>query len=128
LGWGYPYYYGAGYYNPYYYDPYYYGAPAYPAYAPAVTYAAPAVTYGAPAVTYAAPAAPATTYYRAADFYLIAFNDHSIRAAQSFQVRGDQLEWTPKEGGAALTAPLASVDKRFSEQINRDRRVRFVLP
>jgi hypothetical protein len=41
---------------------------------------------------------------------------------------GDQIEWTPKEGGVVQRAPLASVDKRFSEQINRDRRVKFELP
>jgi hypothetical protein len=81
-------------------------------------------------VTYAAPTAPtvATSYYRDADFYLIVFTDHNIRAAQSFQVVGDQIEWTPKEGGAVQRAPLSSVDKRFSEQINRDRRVQFQLP
>jgi hypothetical protein len=123
FGYGYPYYYG-GYYAPYYADPYYYAAPAYPAYAPAVTYAAPAATYAAPA----APAAAATTYYRPADFYLIAFTDHNIRAVQSFQVVGDQIEFTPREGGAVQSAPLASVDRRFSEQINRDRRVKFALP
>ena len=56
------------------------------------------------------------------------FNDHNIRAAQSFQVIGDQIEWTPKEGGAVQRAPLSSVDKAFSAQINRDRRVKFELP
>ncbi len=114
-GYGYPSYYG-GYYP--YYDYGYAAAPAF-TYAPA----APAVTY-APA----APAAPATSYYRQADYYLIAFSDHSSRAAQSYQVIGDQLEWTPKEGGAVQRVPLASVDKAFSSQINRDRRVQFTLP
>ena len=117
FGYGYPYYYGAGYYDPYYYDPGYYAAPAYTTYVPAP----------APAVA-AAPAAATTSYYRQADYFLIVFSDHNIRAAQSYQVVGDQIEWTPKEGGAVQRAPLASVDKRFSEQINRDRRVRFSLP
>jgi hypothetical protein len=117
FGYGYPYYYGAGYYDPYYYDPYYYAAPA-------ATYVQPA----APVTYAAAPAATPAPYYRQADYFLIAFTDHTIRAAQSFQVVGDQLEWTPKEGGAVQRASLASVDKRFSEQINRDRRVKFALP
>jgi hypothetical protein len=43
-------------------------------------------------------------------------------------VLGDQIEWTPKEGGAVQRAPLASVDRAFSAQINRDRRVKFELP
>jgi hypothetical protein len=34
----------------------------------------------------------------------------------------------PKEGGAVQRAPLSSVDKQFSVQINRDRRVKFELP
>lgn len=119
-GWGYPYYYG--YYGyPYYgYDPYYYGGYyGYPqTYQPYTVPAAPA-----------APAAPATTsYYRTPDYYLIAFNDHTIRAAASYQVIGDQIEWTPKEGGAVQRAPLASVDKTFTTQINRDRRVKMDLP
>jgi hypothetical protein len=119
-GYGYPYYGGyAPYYNPYYYDYGYAAAPAY-TYAPP----APAATYVAPA----APAAPAGSYYRPADYYLIAFGDHNIRAAQSYQVIGDQIEWTPKEGGAVQRAPLSSVDKAFSTQINRDRRVQFTLP
>jgi hypothetical protein len=99
----------------------YYAAPAYTAYAPAVaqqTYAA------APA----APAVASGSYFRQADFYLIAFNDHNIKAVQSYNIVGDQIEWTPKEGGAVQRAPLASVDKRFTEQINRDRRVKIELP
>jgi hypothetical protein len=132
-GYGYPYYGGYPYYDygyappaygyapsAYGYDPSAYGyAPA----APAVTYAAPA----APAATYTAPAAPGS-YYRQADYYLIAFSDHSIRAAQSYQVIGDQIEWTPREGGPVQRAPLSSIDKTFSTQINRDRRVQFTLP
>ena len=84
----------------------------------------------APAPTYTAPAAPAASgsYYRPADYYLIAFNDHNIRAAQSYQVIGDQIEWMPKEGGPVQRAPLSTVDKAFSTQINRDRRIQFTLP
>lgn len=126
FGYGYPSYYGGyygGYYNPYYYDPYYYD----------YGYAAPAYTYAPaqqPVVVNqtVAPAATSGSYYKPADFYLIAFKDHNIRAAQSYQVIADQIEWTPKEGGAVQRAPLSSVDKAFSAQINRDRRVKFDLP
>jgi hypothetical protein len=125
FGFGYPYYWGGyyyPYYAPYYYDPYYY-APAYVA-APAYVEPAPAyVSTPAPA-----PAAQTGSYYHPADFYLIAFNDHNIKAAQSYTIVGDQIEWTPREGGAAMRAPLASVDKRFTAQINRDRRVKLELP
>jgi hypothetical protein len=73
------------------------------------------------------PQQPSGSFYREPDYYLIAFNDHSIRAAKSFRLEGDQICWTPREGGSELRAPVANVDKRFSEQINRDRRVEFRL-
>lgn len=117
LGWGYPYYWGGysyPYYDPYYYDPSYYDpAPATYTYAPAARITT-TVSSG--------------SYYREADYYLIAFTDHNIRAALSYQVLGGQIEWEPKEGGPVQRAPLSSVDKRFSAQINRDRRVKFELP
>jgi hypothetical protein len=126
-GWGYPYYYGGGYYDPYYYDSYYpaydYGydsAPAYTTYAPAQS--APAV------INQNVAPDRGSSFYRQADYYLIAFNDHTIRAALSYEIRGDSIEWAPREGGPAQSAPLSSVDRRFSAQINRDRRVRFDLP
>jgi hypothetical protein len=58
---------------------------------------------------------------------LIAFTDHTIRAAVSYTVEGDQIRYTTREH-EERTAPLSSVDVRFSEQINRDRRVEFRLP
>ena len=67
------------------------------------------------------------SYYRGADYYLIAFNDHTIQAALSFHVEGDTLHFTTMQH-EERTAPLSSVDRRFSEQINRDRRVQFQLP
>jgi hypothetical protein len=66
-------------------------------------------------------------FYRAADYYLIAFDDHTIRAALSYSVDGDQIRYTTREH-EEKTAPLSSVDVRFSEQVNRDRRVEFRLP
>ena len=65
------------------------------------------------------------SFYRQPDFYLIAFNDRSIQAAKSVTVDGDLSRWTPRDGGAEQTAPLSSVDRRFSEQITRDRHVDF---
>jgi hypothetical protein len=65
--------------------------------------------------------------YRAADYYLIAFTDKTIRAALSYTVEGDQIRWVTLEH-EEMTAPLSTVDRRFSEQINRDRGVRFLLP
>ncbi len=75
------------------------------------------------------PAQPqaAQAYYQAADFYLIAFNDHTIRAALSYSVQGRQIHWTSREH-VEMDAPISSVDQRFSEQINRDRHVEFRLP
>jgi len=144
LGFGYGYGYGGyPYYYPYSYDPYYYdsyaygtqyGSPYYDggyyggnvAYAPAAPPAPPAVinqSIGTPAAS----TANQGSFYRAADYYLIAFNDHTIRAALSYSVEGDQIRYTTREH-EEKTAPLSSIDQRFSEQINRDRRVEFRLP
>ena len=72
--------------------------------------------------------APASdSFYRAPDYYLIAFNDHTIRAAASYRLDGGVIYWTSREGDQ-MQAPLSNVDRRFSEQINRDRRVAFPLP
>jgi hypothetical protein len=141
FGYGYPYYYPYSSYYPYSYDPYYYGS----------SYGAPYYDNGyydngycdgnAGYVQQAPPAAPSVinqnigtpggtssgSFYRAADYYLIAFNDHTIRAAVSYTVEGDEIRYTTREH-EEKTAPLASVDVRFSEQINRDRRVEFRLP
>jgi len=58
--------------------------------------------------------------------YLIAFNDHVIRAATTYWVENGRLRYLdtdhkPKE------APLSSVDQDFSAQLNRERRVPFSL-
>jgi hypothetical protein len=65
--------------------------------------------------------------YREADYYLIAFNDHTIRAAVSYWVEGDEIHWISREH-EHKHAPLSSVDRSFSEQINRDSRVEFKVP
>jgi len=127
---GYPYYpyYGAPYYGAPYYDGGYYdngydgGDAGYVQQGPGV--AQPTVinqNIGTPGT-----GASSGSFYRAADYYLIAFTDHTIRAALSYTVDGDQLRYTTREH-EEKTAPLSSVDVRFSEQINRDRRVEFRL-
>jgi len=44
----------------------------------------------------------------------------------SFSVVGDTIYWTTREH-VDKQAPLSTVDRRFSEQLNRDRRVEFKL-
>jgi hypothetical protein len=140
FGYGWP-----GYYSPYYGDGYYpdpnYGYST-GGYYPDSSYGS--YGYGAGADYGASPQPPVVinqqyspnppsqssaseSYYRRPDYYLIAFNDHTIQAAISFSVEGDQIRWTTREH-TEKSAPLASVDRRFSEQINRDRRVDFRLP
>jgi hypothetical protein len=124
---GWPYYggyYGYGYpsYDPYYSSPYYYNDPN--ASAPYLSTTAPVQQ---PQYTAPQQAQPAISYYQAPDFYLIAFNDHTIRAALSYTIQGDQIRWTSREH-EEKEAPLSTVDRRFSEQINRDRHVEFRLP
>jgi len=138
LGFGYGGYGGYPYYNPYYYNSYY-GAPYYsqpyydqPYYDQApydgtAGYAQPAQPPTVINQSIGTPAASGGSYYRAADYYLIAFNDHIIQAALSYRVEGDQIFYTTREH-EEKSAPLASVDRMFSEQINRDRRVEFRLP
>ena len=129
---GYPYYdpyyynsyYGAPYYSqPYYSQPYYDQAP----YDGTAGYAQPAQPPTVINQSIGTQAPAAGSYYRAADYYLIAFNDHIIQAALSFRVEGDRIFYTTREH-EEKSAPLASVDRMFSEQINRDRRVEFRLP
>jgi hypothetical protein len=130
-GFGYPYY-GYGY--PYYdygypsYDPYYYGDPYNNGYG-SVTYSQPPPQQPVVVNQTIAPQSNGTSasYYRTPDFYLIAFSDHTIRAARTYDIRGDQIHWVDREG-QEHTAPLATVDRSFSTQINRDRHIDFRLP
>jgi hypothetical protein len=75
--------------------------------------------YAAPSRSEASSTAP--------DFYMIAFNDGSIEAAIAYSVDGDILRWTNRNH-SERRAPIAAVDLRFSEQLNRDRGVEFRLP
>ncbi len=156
FGYGYPYYgypyygYGYGYGYPAYgygyggyADPYYYGGDGYYndnssyGYYPDSSYGGgygygstsqpPVVINQQYSPVPQAPSSASESYYRRPDYYLIAFNDHTIQAAVSFSVDGDQIRWTTREH-VEKSAPLSSVDRRFSEQINRDRHVDFHLP
>lgn len=130
-GWGWPSYYYGGY--PYYDYGYPYNYYDYPYDNNYGYVSAPAYQSAPPVVIEQnyAPSAPSSassgSFYRTPDFYLIAFNDHTIQAALNFRVEGDQILWTTREH-VDKQAPLSSVDRRFSEQINRDRRVEFRLP
>lgn len=129
-GWGYPYYgYGYPYYDygyPYY-DPYYsqydYGSVGYSQ--PVQQQPPVVIQQTIPQTT--APQVSADSYNRAPDFYLIAFTDHTIRAAVSYNVQGDQIHWVDREH-QEHDAPLNTVDRGFSAEINRDRHVDFRLP
>ena len=149
---------GAGYFGGRYYNPGYYGGySGYPSYysnygysypigySPVdYSYAAPAYSYAAPTYnyTYSQPTAPVIIQqsgavtnapqsepqsYRVPEFYLIAFADHTIQAALEYRVEGETIVWMTREH-VEKSASLASVDRRFSEQINRDRHVEFRLP
>ncbi|MBZ5580005.1 MAG: hypothetical protein LAP40_25890 [Acidobacteriia bacterium] len=59
--------------------------------------------------------------------YLIAFTDHTIRLAASYRVDGTTLHYmTPEREDKQ--APLDTVDRALSQQLNRERRVPFQLP
>jgi hypothetical protein len=59
--------------------------------------------------------------------YLIAFKDHIIQAALTYSVEGTTLSYTTLQG-TREQVPLDSVDREFSEQLNRERNVEFRLP
>jgi hypothetical protein len=149
--WGSPYY---GYWdNPYYYSssPYISTYPSYSSgYAPPVEYnPSPNVTVIYPAApqaqpVYSAPAQPAMRTYdqygqevespaapagpsSASPVYLIAGKDQTIRAAAAYWVDGRTLHYVTLQH-EEKQVPLDSVDRSFSMQLNRERRVAFQLP
>ena len=63
----------------------------------------------------------------AGQYYLIAFTDHTIQAANAYKVEGDQLYWQDRDN-REHHVPLSQVDVPFSQQINRDRHVDFQIP
>ncbi len=128
-GWGYPGYYGYNDYYPYsyYYPPAYtYGYPSYYDSGPVVVNQ----NYGTPDPP--PPPARIREYAPSQEpgrepLYLIAFTDHRITAAVAYWVEGDTLHYVTREH-EHKQVPLDGVDRSFSEQLNRDRRVEFHLP
>lgn len=59
--------------------------------------------------------------------YLIAFKDHTIRAAISYRIDGNTLHYTTPER-QDQQAMLDTVDRDLSMQLNRERNVPFQLP
>jgi hypothetical protein len=138
-----PYYYGASYGSSYGYGygtgtPYGYsggpnvtivtvpsGAPA----APVVVYAEPRNTetrdYTPPAP--APPEPTATAPDRGPLLYLIALKNNTIWAAVQYSVEGQTLRFVTRRH-EQKSVPLAEVDRAFTEELNRERRVDFRLP
>jgi hypothetical protein len=58
--------------------------------------------------------------------YLIAFRDNTIRAAMTYWVEDSAIHYLDKDH-QAKQAPLASVDRDLSAQLNRERHVPFNL-
>ncbi len=59
--------------------------------------------------------------------YLIAFRDHSIRAAAAYWVDGRTLHYVTTQH-EEKQVPLDTIDRDFSVQLNRERHVPFSLP
>ena len=58
---------------------------------------------------------------------LIALQDHTILPAMAYWVQGDTLHFISL-AGVPNEVSLALVDREFSKQLNRERRLPFVLP
>ena len=154
---GYGGFYGRGFYGGYGFWPYLgFGVSDYGGYYPYYPYAAPydsypygygyanyqpspnvTVVYPQQTATVAAqPVRPVTREYdqygqevrpNASPLYLIAFKDHTIRAAISYRVEGNTLHYVTMQN-EDKQAPLDAVDRPLSLQLNRERRVAFQLP
>jgi endonuclease YncB( thermonuclease family) len=59
--------------------------------------------------------------------FLIAMKDHTIFPAVAYWVDGDTLNYITVQG-SKNSASLDLVDREFSQQINKERRVEFGLP
>jgi hypothetical protein len=122
---------------PYGYDPYGYGGYATYQPSPNVTVIYPQqYPQQAVAAPSERPARPVTREYdqngqeirqNGSPLYLIAFNDHTIRAATSYRVDGTTLHYVTTER-EEKQAPLNTVDRALSMQLNRERQVPFQLP
>jgi hypothetical protein len=98
------------------------------------------IVYGTPAPVYTERAKPVIHEYdygehtqqpggaAASPIYLIAFqNDHAIRVAASYWVDGQTLHYVTQQHEEKL-APLGSIDRALTLQLNRERGVAFPLP
>jgi endonuclease YncB( thermonuclease family) len=63
----------------------------------------------------------------APDRYLFAFKDHSIYAAVAYWVDGDTLHYFTS-GDTHKQAPLSTLDRPFTERLNRETGVALKLP
>jgi hypothetical protein len=136
-GWSYGYSYWPGYYDygyaPYGYYPYSYD----PSPNTTVIYSAP--VQDAPRTAYPERGDPVAGQYDqygqeiksstggGAPIYLLAFTDHTIRAAAAYWMDGKTLHYVTLEH-EQKQAPLDTVDRDLSVQLNRERRVPFSLP
>jgi hypothetical protein len=59
--------------------------------------------------------------------YLIAFRDNTIRAAMTYWVEDGAVHYLDKDH-QARQAPLSSIDRDLSAQLNRERHVPFSVP
>ena len=140
-GWNYGYSYWPGYYD-YGYSPYGYSPYSYDP-SPNVTVIDPAPAQAAPGRVYAERANPVAGQYDqygqevkssaeppaggAAPIYLLAFTDHTVRAVEAYWVDGKTLNYMTLDY-EQKQAPLDTVDRALSLQLNRERRVPFSLP
>ncbi len=120
-----------------YYDPYAYSTPA--AYQPNVTVVYPAQSQSS--TVYSQPARPLMREYDqygqevkpsgpsadSSPIYLIAFKDQVIRAAVSYSIDGDTLNYVTLQH-EQRRAPLSTIDRSLSQQLNRERGVQLRLP
>lgn len=63
----------------------------------------------------------------AAPLYLIAFQNHEIRAAIAYWVDGDTLHYVLQDHSQKQT-PVKELDRQLTLRLNRERRVAFSLP
>jgi hypothetical protein len=90
----------------------------------------PVRVYPPPARTAAPPQAaaprPAAREDERPTITLLAFDDSSVIAALGYWTQGETLHYVTSSFGKK-TAPLGSLDRRLSEQLNRERNVEFKL-
>jgi len=137
----YPYFYTSFALSPYYYNDWYwtpnvYSYYTYPASTSYYTYtnSAPA-TYVAPRPAYVPPAAGGRDQFGQRQesvsgepvTYLIATRGGSVESCVAYWVEGRTLHYVTRDHAMHET-PLESVDREYSEQLNRERQVTFRLP